>query len=89
MIKWHNYVKVREGWIWNVKIIRNLQDWEIDEFCNLLQCLDSRKLNDTKDMRVWKPDEKKGFLVRFMYTILCKGITADLQRCTLQTDLEE
>lgn len=63
---------MREGWIWNVKIIRNLQDWEIDEFCNLLQCLDSRKLNDTRDMRVWKPDEKKGFLVRFMYTILCK-----------------
>lgn len=47
-----NCVKVGEGWIWDVKIIRNLQDCETNEFCNLLRCLNSRKLNDTRDMKV-------------------------------------
>lgn len=55
-----------------MKLVRNLKEWEIDEFCNLLQCPDSKKLNDTRDMRVWKPYEKKGFSMKSIFTVLYK-----------------
>lgn len=65
------YENVGEGKAWNVKVKRNLRDWEINDYSNLLLCLDSMKLNDDRDKRVWKLDEIEGFSVKAMYKSLC------------------
>lgn len=79
------YEAVGGGWAWNVLIKRNLQDWELEEYVNLLLCLSSFKLVEHKDKRVWKIDKKRGFSVKSFYDFLTMrenndSVTAPLQQ---------
>lgn len=46
-----------------LKVLRNLHDWEIAEYNNLLLCLDKIKLTGKNDERIWKLDSNRGFSV--------------------------
>lgn len=56
--------------MWSVRVNRNLQDWEVDDYNNLLLCFTNIKLAEYKVKRVWKLDEKRGFLVKSFYNYL-------------------
>lgn len=62
------------GGVWNIRVKRNLKDWEVEEYCNLLLCLDDIKLMDDRDSRIWKIDKQKGFSVKSCYNYLCKKV---------------
>ncbi|XP_039040629.1 uncharacterized protein LOC120178942 [Hibiscus syriacus] len=43
------------GWIWDVKVRRNLNDWELEQWCNLVSIISSFSLSiDSSDGLIWK-----------------------------------
>lgn len=51
---------------WNVRLRRNLNDWEIEDMRSLLDILENGSVgsSELEDDRVWVPDVQKGFFVR-------------------------
>lgn len=45
---------------WNVSVIRNLNDWEIEECEALLLLLSQFQLDDCRDQLMWKLGETRG-----------------------------
>lgn len=52
---------------WNIILVRNLNDWESDEFMTLLQVLANVQLHDTMDKVVWKLKKDDKFTVKSFY----------------------
>lgn len=55
------YLGSDEGRDWEVQVCRNLQDWEMDEYCNLLSFLSEIRLGNQKDQRIWKLNKQGQF----------------------------
>ncbi|XP_058092153.1 uncharacterized protein LOC131238046 [Magnolia sinica] len=66
-----NYSIVANRVIWNIKCRRNLEDWEISEFVELLDYVHHAIPNQSlKDSLTWKADKSSVFTVRSLYTHL-------------------
>lgn len=58
---------------WQVSFRRNLNDWEIVDFCQLLLQLESTHIDQNKvDSLVWKESKDRKFTVRNCYSLLMK-----------------
>lgn len=58
------------GNVCNVEVKRNLQDWEITEYMNMLQLLATFKLNNNDDKLLWTSNKKSTFTVNSFYNYL-------------------
>lgn len=57
--------------VWSPRFRRNLHDWEIEEFCSLLNVLGGvRHLLDMRDCLVWRPFKKGIFSIKSCYDML-------------------
>ncbi|KAE8671815.1 kinase-related family protein [Hibiscus syriacus] len=46
---------ISSGWIWDVKVRRNLNDWELEQWCNLVSIISSFSISiDSSDGLIWK-----------------------------------
>lgn len=65
----NHMIRSRAFCTWNVRLRRNLNDWEIDDMGRLLDILENCSLGNSEleDERVWVPDAQNGFLVRSIY----------------------
>lgn len=59
------------SWHWSIKLRRRLFDWEINQWDELMSCLQKVSLQKNKDDKlIWKWDEKGMFSVKF-YKMVC------------------
>ncbi|KAE8663709.1 hypothetical protein F3Y22_tig00112921pilonHSYRG00052 [Hibiscus syriacus] len=43
------------GWVWDVQVRRNLNDWEVEQWCNLVSFISPYSLSkDSSDILLWK-----------------------------------
>lgn len=54
------FMRSGTGGDWCVQVGRNLQDWEVEEYCNLLNLLAGLSLGNGKDERIWKLSKVRG-----------------------------
>lgn len=54
-----------------INLKRNLNDWEIEEFEDLLKCLEAQLISDRNDQVVWKLEKNGKFSVSSFYNYLC------------------
>lgn len=56
--------------IWEVNVYRNLKDWEIQDYLNLLKLLEMHKLKETEDRVIWKLSQNGQFSCKSYYLYL-------------------
>lgn len=59
-----------QGVVWNVEVLRNLNDWEVGEYEELLQLLVNVKMKTNSDSLVWKQKHDGNFTVKSYYEVL-------------------
>ncbi|XP_021911993.1 uncharacterized protein LOC110825801 [Carica papaya] len=65
------YRVTKEKVKWSVFISRNLNDWEISEYGDLLKILEAQQLKTNDDLVVWKLEKKGEFSVTSYCRFLC------------------
>lgn len=58
---------------WDMNLVRNLNDWKIDEFTRFIQLLTDAHLDDYKDKAVWKLKKDGIFTVKSFYHYLANN----------------
>lgn len=52
---------------WDIKIVKNLNDWEISNHAEILKVLSSQQISSTPNIFVWKFEESERFSIRSYY----------------------
>lgn len=65
-----SYVESGVGGDWSVRVCRNLQDWEVEDYCNLLKCLAGIRMGNQRDERLWTPYKSGTSSVKSFYNFL-------------------
>lgn len=55
---------------WEVNVYRNLKDWEVQDYINLLSLLETQELNDIGDRVIWKLSQNGQFSSKSYYHYL-------------------
>lgn len=78
-IIWYKDISVKEayrdgagGRVWHGKVMRYLDDWEINEYESLLSCLCFVSLNEDYDQPFWTPSSTGNFRATSFYWYLTK-----------------
>lgn len=61
------FLRSCEGGEWCVRVGRILQDWEVENYCKLLNLLAGFSLRNRKDERIWKLSKDEIFSVNSYY----------------------
>lgn len=67
------YVGGGLGLVWNVEVMRNLNDWEVGKYEDLLQMLSDIRLNQNSDTLVWTPKQDGNYTVKSFYDVLMES----------------
>jgi len=60
----------RSGMGWEIAVMRNFNDWEVEEYESLLLFLSALKVMEENDKLLWKPKKNGMFSVKSYYEIL-------------------
>lgn len=61
------YRRSNDGTEWTVNVYRNLNNWEVSEYEDLLRLLASQHINSSQDTITWKLSKSKDFSIRSYY----------------------
>lgn len=64
---------------WSINVSRNLNDWEVNEYEELLQILDAQEVKSNSDQVVLKLEKRGEFTLGSYYRYLSGGAYGDLQ----------
>lgn len=64
---------------WSINVSRNLNDWEISEYEDMLKTLASQQVKPSTDQIIWNLEEKEVFTVSSYYRFLVNGAAEGFQ----------
>lgn len=66
------YVEVNRSAVSSINVKWNLTDWEVDDFDEMLQILESQQVSTSEDQIVWKLEKMEIFLLLHIITLCQK-----------------
>lgn len=73
---------------WTVNVSRNLNDWEIFDYEEILRLVSQCRIRDDADQVQWKPSKKGEFTVKSFYRQMFGGWARQHTPLPFKTDLE-